>query len=107
MGYTCFEILKEVELLNQLYDRADLFDSFFIASAKLKKKIINLKGKVIKKIYEKPKTPYQRLIESKDVPKDVKLKLKLMYKSLNMVKLKEEMDVFLKMLFSKKKCFKT
>ena len=40
------------------------FCNFFVACFKLKEKIKDERGRVVKKVYEKPKTPYQRLIES-------------------------------------------
>jgi len=43
----------------------------FIACAKLKKKLKDKRGKTIKKIYEQPKTPYQRLMESKTIFRDM------------------------------------
>ena len=99
VGYFRYDTEKEIQLLNQLYDKADLFDYFFIACAKLKRKILNSKGKVIKRIYDTPQTPYQRLIKSKHIPKKIKTKLKFVYQSLNMVKLKEEMDEISRRLF--------
>ncbi|MBP7796875.1 MAG: hypothetical protein KA059_08895, partial [Elusimicrobiales bacterium] len=65
--------------------------NFFIASTKLIKKIYNDNGKVIKKIYDTPKTPYQRLIES-DIDKDVKERLNEIYRGLNMVELRNKID---------------
>jgi hypothetical protein len=99
IGYFRYDSEEEVELLNQIYDRADLIDNFFIATAKLKKKIKNSKGKVIKKIYYKPQTPYQRLMTNKHIPLEIKLELEAIYRNLNMVKLKEEMDGILEKLY--------
>jgi hypothetical protein len=99
VGYFRHDTPEEVDILNQLYDKADLMDNFFIASAKLKKKIKNAKGKIIKRIYDTPKTPCQRLLEDKRVPKRVKTKLKAIYCSLNMIELSDEIERLLKMLF--------
>jgi hypothetical protein len=99
VAYFRYDTAEEVEILNQLYDRADLMDNFFIASAKLKKKIKNAKGKVIKRIYDTPKTPYQRLMKNKNISSGVKTKLESIYRSLNMVELGEEIKQLLKMLF--------
>ncbi|MEA2081656.1 MAG: hypothetical protein U9O97_02830 [Elusimicrobiota bacterium] len=99
VGYFRHDTVKEVDILNQLYSRADLMDNFFIASAKLKKKTKNAKGKVIKRIYDTPKTPYQRLMVNRNVPKRVKTELETIYRSLNMVELSWEIKRLLKMLF--------
>jgi len=86
VGYFRYESEEEVSLLNEIYSKADLLDNFFIASFKLKNKVKNDKGKTIKKEYEKPKTPYQRLLESNTVSEKTKSQLKKTYESLNMVK---------------------
>jgi len=99
VAYFRYDTAAEVEILNQLYDKADLMDNFFIASAKLKKKIKNVKGKVTKRIYDTPKMPYQRLIENKNVSSRVKTELESIYRSLNMVKLGQEIKQLVKALF--------
>jgi len=99
VGYFRYDSKEEVELLNQLYGRADLLDNFFIPSLKLKEKIKNSLGKVIRKTYDKPKTPYQRLMESEHIPEETKKKLKTIYHHLNMVKLSKEMNQILGKLF--------
>jgi hypothetical protein len=90
VGYFRYESEEEVSLLNEIYSKADLLDNFFIANFKLKNKVKNDKGKTIKKEYEKPKTPYQRLLESNTVNEKTKSQLKKTYETLNMVKLREE-----------------
>ena len=99
VGYRRYDTEKEINLLNQLYEKADYYDNFFIATAKLKKKIRNSKWRVIKRVYYKPETPYQRLMASKDVPETVKRDLEGIYIKLNMVKLREEMDDILSKLY--------
>lgn len=99
VGYWRHDTEEEIYLLNQLYERADYYDNFFIATAKLKKKIRNSKGKSIKRSYYIPETPYQRLLASKDVPEARKRDLKRIYSKLNMVKLREEMKEILSKLW--------
>jgi hypothetical protein len=99
VGYLRYDNQKEVDLLNKLYQKADLLDNFFIASAKLKKKMRNNKGMVIKRVHDKPKTPFQRLMENKYVLKKTKQKLKKIYQSLNMVKLRKDMEITLNRLY--------
>lgn len=55
-------------------------------------------GSKTKKIHDKAKTPYQRILERENVPEEVKNKLKEQYKTLNLVMLKREIDLILKRL---------
>ncbi len=48
---------------------------------KLKEKIRI--GSRIKRIYDVPKTPYQRVLESADISEETKVTLRLKYKTLN------------------------
>ena len=99
VGYFRYETEEEVSLLNEIYKRADLLDNFYIANFKLKARIKNENGKTVKKVYERPETPYQRLIESEDLEEEQKGKLRELYKSLNMVKLREEIEGLTKELY--------
>jgi hypothetical protein len=58
-----------------------LLTNYFYTTLKLKEKV-RINGKV-KKIYEEAKTPYQRLMESDKISKEVKDKLKEEYERLN------------------------
>lgn len=91
VGYWRYDNFIQQNLINRLYFYADMYDNFFIANSKLKHKVYS-NGKIIKKVYEKPKTPYQRLMESKHISQEVKVKLKQVYESLDMVKLRQKMD---------------
>jgi rubredoxin len=98
VGYLRFDTEEEVKLLNELYAIADIFENFFIPCVKLKAKIKDEKGRIIKKVYEKPKTPYQRILESNEIPEETKRKLTNIYKTLNMVKLKQKMNMIMEKL---------
>lgn len=63
---------------------------------KLREKV-RIGSRVIKR-YDKPKTPYQRILDATDVSKEVKDKLRTEYKTLNLVKLKRQIDEILKRL---------
>ena len=75
-----------------------MIDNFFIACFKLKEKIKDERGRTIKKVYEKPKTPYQRLIESEYLDERKKKELKRIYEGLDMVKLRREIEDLIDML---------
>lgn len=87
--------------MNEIY-RAywNPLQNYFIPSMKLVKKE-RIGGK-IKKTYDKPKTPYQRLLENEHVMPQIKEKLRMERKWRNPFTLKQEldhkMDVFLKLL---------
>lgn len=101
IGYFRHDSDEEVKLLNKIYEKADMIENFFIPSFKLKEKIIDNKGKVLKKIYEKPKTPYQRLMESNKLKSEIKLELRMIYNSLNLVKLRDELNTLLNKLIKR------
>jgi hypothetical protein len=48
-------------------------------------------GAKIYKTYEAPKTPYERVLKSKDIPEENKDKLKAIYLTLNPAKIKRDM----------------
>jgi hypothetical protein len=82
LGYGRFDKKEIVDMLNEIYLNywSDFFN-FFIASSKLQSK--GRKGSKVLKVHDKPKTPYQRLIESKDISSKTKSKLKARFKELN------------------------
>lgn len=96
VGYGRFNTQSQVDILNELYELLRLYTNFFLPVMKLKKKIRI--GSKIKKIYDKPTTPYRRTLRARDVAKEVKDKLKSRYQSLNLVELKEKIDAVLKRL---------
>lgn len=100
VGYFRYDSKEEVSLLNEIYKRADLLDNFFIANFKLKDKIKNNKGKTVKKIYENPKTPYQRLLESDSLTENQKQILIKTFNNLNMVKLRNEINELTNKLYN-------
>lgn len=64
---------------------------------RLKEKV-RLKGKAHRK-YNKPKTPYQRLMDSKFVDEKTKQELQNIYVSLNPAELKRNIDAKIKRLY--------
>jgi len=73
-GYQRLDNPKAVPLMNNLYrNEWRLFHNFFLPSVKLIEKE-RIGSKTIKK-HDSPKTPYQRIMESKHIDKEVKLSL--------------------------------
>lgn len=99
VGYCRYDTEQELKLLNLLYERSDVLDNFFIASAKLSEKIRDNKGRVIRRVHDKPTTPYQRLMKSDQVEQKTKQKLKTIYDSLDMIELRQEINKILQELY--------
>lgn len=99
VGYWRYDTDEELELLNQLYEKSDPLDNFFIPGAKLKDKVRDTQGRVIRRIHDKPKTPYQRLMESDQVLQKTKQKLNSVYQRLDMIKLRGEINRILEKLY--------
>jgi len=88
-GYERIEDGKLVDLMNQIYEVQNLIQNFFIPQYKLKSKV--RVGAKIKKKYDKPKTPYQRLLES-NISEEKKQKLRDQYVTLSYPQLKRQKD---------------
>jgi hypothetical protein len=80
-GYARYDTEGEVKALNDLYDVYRLYVNFFLPSAKLISKTRN--GAKVKKSYDTPKTPCQRLLDSEHVAEEVKSNLREQFDSLN------------------------
>src|ERR671922_1305379 len=99
VGYHRYDTQEEVNLLNLLYEKSDLLDNFFIAGAKLKGKIRDSKERVIRRVHDKPKTPYQRLMECNEISRRTKQKLKSIYESLDMIELRQNINKIMQELY--------
>lgn len=99
VGYWRYDTEQELKLLNLLYEKADILDNFFIPSAKLMEKITDDKGRVIRRVHDKPKTPYQRLMEYKQISDKTKQKLRSIYNSVDMIELRQQINKTLEELY--------
>jgi hypothetical protein len=91
LGYRRFENRKIVFLLNDLYKSEwRLFHNFFLPSMKLEEKK-RIGSKIVKR-HDSPKTPYQRILESKHIDPRIKLRLKEQLKTLNPFKLRKTLQ---------------
>jgi hypothetical protein len=92
LGYRRFENPKIVDLLNALYENEwRLFHNFFMPSVKLQSK--QRIGSKIFKRHDSPKTPYQRLLNSKFINPQTKQFLTQLFKTLNPFKLRKTIDL--------------
>jgi hypothetical protein len=98
IGYDRLDRPGFVALMNELYTSEwRLFLNFFCPSVKLieKKRVAS---KTVKR-YDKPKTPYQRVLESPDIAPETKKYLKERMKDLNPFDLRRAMEEKLKAIF--------
>jgi len=99
LGYERFDDPRLVKLLNELYQNEwYYFVNMFLPSFKLIKK--ERIGSKIKKKYADPKTPLEKLLESKEIKSDVKDVLRLQYKNLNPYELENEIQETIRKIFS-------
>ncbi|NOX36712.1 MAG: transposase family protein [Calditrichaeota bacterium] len=90
LGYQRFDQPQLLPMLNDLYSTEwyDYFN-FFIPSMKLVNKY--RKEAQIKKLYDTPKTPYQRIMESHHIPEATQKALTAHFQQLNPIHLQEKM----------------
>jgi len=91
VGYLRYDTQEEMELLNDLYrNEQRLFKNFFQPVIKLVSK--ERVGGKLHRTYDKPKTPYQRALESPEVSEKKKEELLKVYLSLNPAELKRQIE---------------
>lgn len=88
VGYYRYDTEEELKALKELYKHLRLYINFFQPVMKLKEKV-RVGSKVTKK-YDTPRTPYQRVLESKHVPENKKEVLKTQYTKLNPAELQRQ-----------------
>lgn len=87
-GYGRFVGTQAVDTLNALYDRLRLRTNFFLPTMKLLEK--RREGSRVIKRYEKPQTPYERLLQSPELAETDKQRLRATYETLNPAALDRE-----------------
>jgi len=98
-GYHRLDNPDAVPFMNELYmSEWRLYLNFFLPSFKLLEKK-RVASKTIKR-YDRPKTPYQRALESPHVSASAKRSLKEQFKGLNPFKLKKSMEKKLEQIFA-------
>jgi len=98
IGYLRYDTQEELDCLNDLYrNELRLYKNFFQPVIKLISKE-RIGGKIHRK-YDKPKTPYRRLIESDQISEKEKETLTATYRSLNPAELKRNIDKKLNNLY--------
>lgn len=86
VGYSRYDTEEELKIINELYGHLRLYTNFFQPVMKLIEKTRT--GSKVTKKYDKPRTPYQRVLESPLVFEENKEKLRQQYDKLNPAELK-------------------
>ena len=81
VGYRRFDTTGELRVLNEIYGALRLYKNFCLPTIRLQSKV--REGGRVRRIYEAPCTPYQRVMESSQVDKKTKRKLREIYEGLN------------------------
>lgn len=90
IGYGRYDTRQQVEQRNRLYALLVLYINFFKPVPKLLAK--PRVGSKVKKVYDEPKTPYQRLMECPTLDPVFKQSLQATYECLRVAELKRELD---------------
>ena len=90
VGYRRYDTPEELQALNDLYALLRLYTNYFQPVMKLVEK--TRIGSKVRKRYDRAKTPYCRVLQSRAVPKEVKQELKRIYATLNPVWLGREIN---------------
>ncbi len=98
LGYLRYDSPKELMIINDLYrNELRLYKNFFQPVMKLASK--ERIGGRVKRKYDTPRTPYQRLAESEQIPEETRRQLEGVYLNLNPAELKRSIDVKLDKLY--------
>ena len=98
VGYARYDTEKELDILNRIYRHLRLYTNFFQPTMKLIEKTRH--GSKVTKKYDKPQTPYQRILQSKDILSKNKKKLNNEYAKLNPEELKRKITKLQKELLT-------
>jgi hypothetical protein len=81
VGYRRFDTTSELRVLNEIYNSLRLYKNFCVPTLRLKSKI-RVHGR-IKRVYDPPCTPYERVMGSSQVDRKMKQQLRSTYEDLN------------------------
>jgi len=81
VGYRRFDTTSELCVLNEIYNSLRLYKNFCLPTLRLKSKT-RVQGR-IKRVYDPPCTPYERVLGSRQVDRNTKQTLRSTYQALN------------------------
>lgn len=97
VGYYRYDQGDQLALLQQLYKLLRLYTNFFQPSMKLREKIRI--GSRVRRLYDPPLMPYQRVMEHPLIAAETKRQLSALYQTLNPAQLMRSMAQLQKQLF--------
>lgn len=97
VGYRRMDSAAELDVLRQLYEKLCLYKNYFQPTMKLLEKI--REGGKLRRKYDEPRTPYQRIMESKDIRASSRRRLKQQYESMNVAELHRQVEALRNRLF--------
>jgi len=90
VGYYRYDTPEQLDLLNRLYAVMHFYVNFFLPTMKLEEK--SRLGSKVKKVYDEPRTPYARVLESPHVSEEHKAQLRETYEVLDLVSLRQQIN---------------
>jgi hypothetical protein len=90
VGYCRYDTPEQLDLLNRLFAVMHYYVNFFLPVMKLKEKI--RQGSKVKRIYDKPQTPYARVLASPDLSDEHKAELRDAYALLSLIDLRRQIN---------------
>lgn len=90
VGDLRFDTQSQVHQLNALYAVYRLYVNHFIPVSKLVTKV--REGNKVKRVFDEPRTPYQRILDSSHISDTDKRKLRALHAKLDVVQLKRQID---------------
>jgi hypothetical protein len=90
VGYYRYDTPQQLDLLNRLYAVMHFYVNFFLPTMKLEEK--SRLGSKVKKVYDEPRTPYARVLESPHVSEEHKAQLRETYEVLDLVSLRQQIN---------------
>ena len=98
VGYWRYDTEREFEVMRDLYLKLEDYHNFFQPTSRVVGKVHREDGKV-RKIYDEPLTPYERVLRSSYVSELEKEKLKRRYQNLDLYQLKQEINILINKLY--------
>lgn len=98
IGYKRLETEKQVHILNHIYQLLSQYHNFFIPTMKLEKK--ERIGSRIKRVYGKPMTPYQRVLDHPRISEQTRQNLREKYLTLDPIKILEQINKLIQTLLA-------
>jgi hypothetical protein len=90
VGHYRYDTHEQLSLLNRLYAVMHFYVNFFLPVMKLKEK--TRMGSKTKRVYDKPQTPYARVLANPDVSEERKAELRETYDLLDLVDLRRQIN---------------